>query len=198
MQEHERIEKIFRRLDKIAFWVSLSLLVTLTILYFFLPKMGFIPDDGKLFLAAIITNLIPTILVLCLSYMLIRELQIIRAESSQRAIANDLAQAITPILNEKIAGLSNSMNEKMSDISNSLEQVKQNVHSVQDALMTLWQIQENSQKIIDGLIDKLPIATPQTMTDFLGSVNKISKSPKLPKTKIRLTSSGGSNDENQN
>jgi hypothetical protein len=187
MNEHERTEKIFRELDRLAFWVSVILLATLTILYFIMPQMGFISESVQTFLLAVITNLIPTILFFSLSYILVRRFQILRAESSQKAVADDLAKAIEPILDDKITTLANSVNEKISGISNSQEQLKQNVHAVQESLMSLWQQQENSQKIIDGLIDKLPIATPKAMTDFLGSVNKIGRNPKLPKTTLGLS-----------
>lgn len=187
MQEHERMEKVFKELDRLSFWGSIILIATLTMFYFFISQMGFISDNIKAFLIGIITNLIPTFLLFCISYFLIRRFQILRTEFSQKAAADDLAKAITPILDQRIATLLNSVNEKLSSISNSQEQIKQDVHEVQESLMSLWQQQENSQKIIDGLIDKLPIATPKTMADFLGSVNKISRNPRLPKTSLGLS-----------
>jgi hypothetical protein len=184
MKNRDSTEDIFKEIDKIALLLSVGVLIFLIVLYFWFLEIATVSENVRQFAEAIITNLIPTFLLFCVSYLLIRRFQILRTKHSQQQFVDDITKAIDPVMSNKIAGLNGS-----------IEKLAERIREVQETLMSLWQNQEYSQRTIDQLIAKLPVTTFEDVAGFYGSENKISKNPRLPKARVNLHNLGDDEDE---
>jgi hypothetical protein len=90
---------------------------------------------------------------------------------------------------------SSIIDEKISHVTDSIAELKLTMSGVQESLITLWQIQDGSQSVITDLINKMPVATPQDFSNFMGTVSKLGRNPKLPRTAIDLEELGAGDDE---
>ena len=80
---HRHVNEIFKEIDRLAYLLSIFLLIILVLLYFVIPLMA-LSTYTESFLTDLITNFIPTILLFDISYIAIRKFQNLRNKYEQQ------------------------------------------------------------------------------------------------------------------
>lgn len=94
MKSNGREQELLGALDRLIFVIAAVALVVLTASYFILPSISTISQPVKDFLQAIITNLIPVLLLFILSYVAYRRIQSIRSQHDTEVLANFVAGSV--------------------------------------------------------------------------------------------------------
>ena len=127
MDPIEHMEEIFKEIDRLAYLLSIFLLVILVLLYFVIPLVNLTSYFAD-FLTSLITNLIPTILLFDTSYIVIRRFQTLRNKYDQQTFFNRLVTELKNIINTQVEFLA----EKISQNQIRLESLEQQVKEVSE------------------------------------------------------------------
>lgn len=125
MKSNNREQELLGALDRLIFVIAAVALIVLTASYFILPELLTIPLSVKDFLQAIITNLIPVLLLFILSYVAYRRIQSIRSQHEIEVLANFVAANVVSQI-EAAAGIT------------FLDQLPQSINSDFESSEDLW------------------------------------------------------------
>lgn len=108
MQNKDREYSLLKALDQLIFWAAGAALLLLWGVYFALPRLLDAQNEWLSFLRAIITNLIPVLLLFVFSYIVFRRIDAIRSDRSAELLAHNIANTVVQQINTKPAsGLPN-------------------------------------------------------------------------------------------
>jgi hypothetical protein len=94
MQNRDREYSLLKALDQLIFWAAGVTLLLLGGAYFALPRLLDAQNEWLSFLRAIITNLIPVLLLFVFSYVAFRRIDAIRFERSGELLAYNIANTV--------------------------------------------------------------------------------------------------------